>query len=239
MRKKIVLLIIAVVLAAGVYFVFFKNDDAQPVENTQSSNGQSAPANLSNEEASRYTIDNQSSIYFIVNKKRALPSSFVPENLVTVGKEQLRSDTSTAVNGLLSSAKKSGINLYVISGYRSFAEQTKTYNGYVKADGRAKADTYSARPGHSEHQTGLAVDVGTGSCDLQKCFGETKGGKWLAEHAAEFGFIIRYQDGKDNLTGYQYEPWHIRYVGTELADKLSKSGQTMEQFFGLPAATSY
>ena len=103
-------------------------------------------------------------------------------------------------------------------------------------DGQALADTYSARPGHSEHQTGLAVDVGAisnPSCDLETCFGETIEGKWVAANAQNYGFIIRYPNGKDAITGYQYEPWHLRYVGIDAAVAIYNSGLTMDQYYGI------
>jgi D-alanyl-D-alanine carboxypeptidase len=140
----------------------------------------------------------------------------------------------------VAAAVKDGINLVMISGYRSYAAQVSTYNGYVAKDGKTAADTYSARPGHSEHQTGWAADLGNGTCDLEICFGDTKSGKWLATHAHEYGFIIRYPLGKEAITGYQYEPWHLRFVGLELSAELFKTGQTMEEFFGVvPAKQPY
>lgn len=239
MRRKIIFFIVAVVLLIVGSVIFYKKRADAPGGSANKSKKSDQSANLSNAEAAKYTIDNPGSIYFIVNKQRPLPGGFVPKNLVTVRSEQMRSDVATAMNSLLSAAKKEGNNMHLISGYRSYTEQQKIYSGYVKKDGVAQADTYSARPGHSEHQTGLAIDLGSGNCDLQACFGETRAGKWLAEHAHEYGFIIRYEKGKENLTGYQYEPWHLRYVGTELAKKLHDSGQTMEEFFGLPAPISY
>lgn len=240
MRKKIIIIVLIVLLVVlGYLFIYKKDKDVVNEQKSSKNTQQDSAATVDAVEASKYTIDNQSSIYYVVNKKRPLPRNFVPSNLVFIGGTQLRSDTADALNNLLAGAKKEGINLHLLSGYRSYPYQERVYSGYVKTDGQAKADTYSARPGHSEHQTGLAVDLGSGTCNLQACFGETKGGKWLNEHAHEFGFIIRYQKGKENVTGYQYEPWHLRYVGTDLASELYKSGQTMEQFFGLPAAANY
>lgn len=237
MQKKLLIALAFLLLGIAAFLIFSKNQAEAP--SSPSSSGSPADTKLSNDEAAKYTIDNQDSIYYIVNKKRSLPSSFIPKNLATVGTEQIRSDVATAMNSMLSAAKKEGISMKLISGYRSYTEQQKVYSGYVRSDGQSKADTYSARPGHSEHQTGLAIDLGSGSCDLQVCFADTKAGKWLAAHAHEYGFIIRYEEGKEHLSGYQYEPWHLRYVGNELAKKLRDSNQTMEQFFGLPAPTSY
>lgn len=245
MRKKSLILLIVIILAV-IGLVLFKKDAGAPGANTDTNSKSSEQSKkpegqvkLNNQDTGKYTIDNQDSIYYIVNKQRALPSSYVPNNLVTIRGEQMRSDAATAVNSLLSAAANDGINLKIISGYRSYFYQQSVYNNYVKKDGQAKADTYSARPGHSEHQTGLAADLGTGTCDLSICFGDTPGGKWLLNNSYKYGFIVRYQKGKENLTGYQYEPWHIRYLGVDLATSVYKSGQTLEQFFGLPPALKY
>lgn len=238
MRKKILILVAVVLLTVMCIAIVFRNEKAGAPAKKQSSKN-SGYVSLNNQETSKYTINNQDSIYYIVNKQRALSSAFVPKNLVTIQSDQLRSDTATALNGLMDAARADGVNFKIISGYRSYQYQTGVYGSYVKKDGQAKADTYSARPGHSEHQTGLAVDLGTGTCDLSICFGDTAGGKWLLANSYKYGFIIRYPKGKENLTGYQYEPWHIRYLGVDLATSVYKSGLTLEQFFGLPAATSY
>lgn len=241
MQKKIAVFIVAIVLAVG-YFGLIKKDKASAPRtkaSTSSGSSHTGSANLNNRAASQYTIDNPSSIYFVVNKKRSLPSSYIPKNLVTIGNQQLRADAANAMNQLIDAARSNGINFHIISGYRSYIYQESVYDAYVKRDGQAKADTYSARPGHSEHQTGLAADLGTGTCDLEICFGDTTGGKWLANNSYKYGFIVRYQKGKENLTGYQHEPWHIRYLGIDLATAVYKSGKTLEQYFGLPPAPTY
>lgn len=238
MRKKIIAIALVIIFVA-VFLALAGRNDKAAAPTAKTDGKASEPIKLDNKQASKYTINNQDSIYFIVNKQRSLPSSFVPKNLVTIRGEQLRSDAATAMNRLMAAAVSDDINLKMISGYRSYGYQAGVYSGYVKKDGQAKADTYSARPGHSEHQTGLAADLGTGTCDLSACFGNTKGGKWLLANSYKYGFIIRYPDGKENLTGYQYEPWHIRYLGVDLATSVYKSGLTLEQFFGLAAPTSY
>ncbi len=188
---------------------------------------------------SLYSIDDPTSPWVIVNKKRPLPETYAPADLSTIAGGQLRSLAASALNDLIIAGKAAGQNLQIISSYRSFSTQSITYNGYVARDGQATADTYSARPGHSEHQTGLAVDLGSGSCNLEICFGDTPAGKWLAANAPNYGFIIRYPNGKTQVTGYQYEPWHIRYVGKELAVEIKAKNVTLEEFFGLPAAPNY
>ncbi len=184
----------------------------------------------------QYSLSDPASPWVVVNKQRPLPADYAPSDLASTG---LRSEADSHLKSLQVSAQRSGYALKIISSYRSYAQQTSTYNSYVASDGQTKADTYSARPGHSEHQTGWAADLGNGVCDLEICFGNTPAGKWLAANAHNYGFIIRYPQGKETLTGYQYEPWHVRYVGVDLANQIYNSGQTLEQFFNLPAAPNY
>ena len=128
-------------------------------------------------------------------------------------------------------AKADGLNIYISSGFRSYSYQKNLYNNYVNRDGVVAADTYSARAGHSEHQSGLAFDVNT----INDSFANTEEGKWLNDNCYKYGFILRYPKGKSDETGYQYEPWHFRYVGVELAEKLYNNGNwiTVEDYFGI------
>jgi len=205
----------------------------------------------SNFNKQQYPTDQASSLWVVVNKGRVLPDSYVPSELV-VPKMQLRysaalpdmhvrADTAAALGQMFDAALQSGLNLMLTSGYRSYSSQVAVYGNYVKQSGVAQADTFSARPGHSEHQTGLAADLEPydQKCELDQCFGDTPEGKWLAANCYKFGFVIRYPKDGQALTGYVYEPWHVRYVGKDLADQLYKSGSTLEQFFGLPVYTSY
>ena len=122
--------------------------------------------------------------------------------------------------------KRQGYDLPTLSAYRSYDYQAGLYNDYVARDGKEAADRYSAQPGKSEHQTGLAFDIG----QLDDSFGETPAGKWLAQHAHEYGFIIRYPKGKEHITGYMYEPWHVRYLGIDTATSVYQSGLTLEEY---------
>lgn len=122
-----------------------------------------------------------------------------------------------------------GMSLWVCSGYRSYYDQRYLYDMYCNRDGKAAADKYSARPGYSDHQTGMAIDVNNAS----DSFDGTREAKWLANNCAKYGFIIRYPKGKEAYTGYQYEPWHIRYVGTPLAQNITNSGLSLEEYFGI------
>lgn len=158
----------------------------------------------------------------IVNKTYALPADFG---------NGLTEETKEAFNKLKSAALLDGLNIYIASGYRSYERQVTLYNNYVKRDGKAAADTYSARPGHSEHQTGLTFDVN----EVSDKFHNTKEANWLSEHCYKYGFILRFPNGKSNETGFKYESWHFRYVGEELAEKLYNNGDwlTLEGYFGI------
>ena len=159
----------------------------------------------------------------VVNKTYPLPSSYAP------GWE---TESSGPLWEMIAAAKSDGIKLWMTSGYRSYYDQQYIYNGYVKRDGQEEADTYSARPGHSEHQTGLAYDLN----DLSWDFGETPEGVWVAENCHKYGFILRYPKDKEEITGYKYEPWHIRYVGVEKATEIYESGLCLEEFLNITSA---
>ncbi len=178
-----------------------------------------------------YSLTDPDSIWVIVNKKHPLPSNYAPD-LTSVSGGYMQPVAANNMGNLLNDARNAGVSMTILSSYRSYSNQSSTYNGWVARDGQIAADTYSARPGYSEHQTGLAADLGNGICNLEACFGDTQAGIWLATNAHKYGFIIRYPNGMDYTTGYQYEPWHIRYVGTELASEMQRTGvQTLEQFF--------
>lgn len=184
--------------------------------------------------AGTLTYAQASSLTVVVNKKHPLPSGYTPP-LVTIFGAPMRQEAATGLQSLFNAAQAKGISPKVISSFRSYATQQSVYQSYVATDGQTLADTYSARPGYSEHQTGLAVDVGGGGCDLQICFGNTAFGSWLKTHAHLYGFIIRYPQGKESITGYQYEPWHIRYVGTAVATDIYAKGVTLDQYYGVTA----
>ncbi|WMT40739.1 D-alanyl-D-alanine carboxypeptidase family protein [Paenibacillus sp. D2_2] len=184
------------------------------------------------------------SVAVLVNKEFGLPDDYNPSDLVypnvrftfkeKIEKRMMRSEAAKALENLFDGAEKDGIYLAGVSGYRSHKTQTALFNRYVQRDGEEKAKTYSAVPGHSEHETGLAIDVSgsDGKCAAEDCFGGTKEADWLAQHASEYGFIIRYPEGKDSITGYKYEPWHIRYVGVDIASEIADQGITLEEYYG-------
>jgi len=183
-------------------------------------------------------------IAVLVNKSYRLPKNYKPDDLVEpnvpfIFKEKLekrlmRKEAAEALEKLFAAAEKDGVPLAGVSGFRSEATQKALFESYVKRDGEEAARKYSAVPGFSEHQTGLAMDVTgiNGKCPAEDCFAGTKEAKWLADHAAEYGFIIRYPKGKDDITGYQYEPWHLRYVGTKMAKDIADKGLTLEEYLG-------
>ena len=195
------------------------------------------------DEDSGTTIENPEKLDVLVNKKRKLPENYVPEDLVTLSGlptvlsnpevNQLRSAACQALKELFTAAEEEGYELHARSGYRSYYTQASLYSSYVDNYGRAAADMYSAKPGRSEHQTGLSIDITCQALNykLDTTFAETEEGKWVAENAHTYGYIIRYPKGKEEITGYAYEPWHIRYLGTELAEKIYESGLTMEEYF--------
>jgi zinc D-Ala-D-Ala carboxypeptidase len=193
--------------------------------------------------AAGYDFDSAASLQVVVNKHRQLnPAAYVPGQLVRVQGERLRSQAADAYKQFVKAAKAAGVNVMPISGYRSFSEQASLYDSYVRQYGQATADTLAARPGYSEHQTGLAMDIGnaSGVCALQACFANTPAGRWAAEHGWEYGFIIRYPAGAQATTGYTYEPWHLRYVGRPIAEDMKRTGiTTLENYFGLEAAPDY
>ncbi len=193
----------------------------------------------------KYDTTSPDSIHFIANKTYSLPENYIPTDLVvpdvrlrlSSSHEQMkfRQISSNPLKQMFDAAKADGVELVFGSGYRSYSLQSQFYNSYVARDGKDAADRYSARPGHSEHQTGLSFDATSpsGACHLEICFEDTPEGAWLAKNAHKFGFTIRYQNGKESITGYQYEPWHFRYVGVDLANQLQETGETLEEFFNL------
>lgn len=163
----------------------------------------------------------------IANKTYALPASYNPGGLT--------GECSAAFQQLVNGAAADNINIYLSSGFRSYDYQAQIYNNYVTMDGQANADTYSARPGHSEHQTGLAIDCNI----IDDSFAGTPEAIWLENHCHEYGFIIRYPKDKESITGYKYEPWHIRYLGVEKAKAVHDSGLCLEEYLGITSQYNY
>lgn len=250
--KKTLVVILILVLAVGLGYVgynrYIKKDDASSTNSSTSSQQTKNSGNGFNK--SQYSLTDPTSIWVIVNKQNGIPTTYEPDVVVPDVRLRLGSSeqqmhissvAAPAIKEMFDAAKADGVNLVFGSGYRSATLQKQFYDSYVAQDGQVKADTYSARPGHSEHQTGLALDItsSNGTCHLEICWEGTPEGKWVAANAYKYGFILRYPNGKEGITGYQYEPWHFRYVGKELAAQIQSSGQTLEEFFGYPPAPNY
>nr|MBP3598947.1 M15 family metallopeptidase [Eubacterium sp.] len=205
------------------------------------------------EDLSSILADNQtvpldtipSSKTVLVNRKYLLPSTYVPAHLVepkvrfsfsySSDKRKMRKVAADALERLFKAGEKEGVILYGVSGYRSYARQKQIYDRNVATRGVEATNAVSAKPGSSEHQTGLTIDVSAKSVAyrLDQSFGDTKEGKWLAKHAHLYGYIIRYPYGKAKITGYSYEPWHIRFVGKTVATYLYENNMTMEEYYGV------
>ena len=178
--------------------------------------------------------NNPASIDVVVNKKNCLvPINYAPADLVTSNGATLSAKAVASFNQMFAAAAAAGQPFTVSSSYRSYATQVSTYNYWVSISGQTEADTYSARPGFSEHQTGLVVDVGANGCNLN-CFGSTSQYQWFQENAAKYGFIQRYYAGYEHITGYVSEEWHYRYVGVAVAEDMKAKGiKTLEQYWGI------
>lgn len=193
--------------------------------------------------APRLDIATATSQYVLVNKTHPLnPIDYRPADLVSSVVPTTSSDSSDERSvreiikpelvQMFEDAKTNNLDLIMNSGFRSSKLQSFYYNNYVKNSGEAAANRFSAKPGYSEHQSGLALDISYASrkCYLDVCFAQTDAGKWLAQHAHEYGFILRYPDGKESITGYQFEPWHFRYVGKDVAKAVFDKQTTYEEY---------
>ncbi|AGT31914.1 peptidase M15 [Geobacillus genomosp. 3] len=189
-------------------------------------------------------IMNPDNILVLVNKEQSLPPGYKPADLVVprvlfsfedpkAEKRHMRAEAAAALEEMFAAARRDGIELVAVSAYRSYERQRVIFAEEVRQKGEEKAVQVVAYPGQSEHQTGLAVDISSRSAGYQltEAFGATKEGQWVAAHAHEYGFIIRYPKGKEAVTGYQYEPWHLRYVGQKAAAVMKERGLTLEEYF--------
>lgn len=245
---------LVLLLALLTVFTFFYQKAHAPTKNVSivGRTSQNPPNETAPEfNKQQHAIDQAGSMWVIVNKGRILPSNYIPESLVvpdvplrtnsSASDMQLRSDAAAALVDMVGSASDSNIKLMLASGFRSYSTQKALYNSYAQTQGSTEADKTSAHAGHSEHQTGLAADLEPANrqCEIRVCFGTTPEGIWLAANAHRFGFVIRYQKDKVAETGYDYEPWHVRYVGKELANQIFLSSESLEKFFGLPFYSYY
>ncbi|ENQ3113128.1 M15 family metallopeptidase [Bacillus cereus] len=247
MRLKLVGTLTCIVVMLGIFIVYTNISIGKEPYKT---NHETSENSINNEKNSKQNGSSSkiassfASIQAVVNKEYGLPEDYKPEDLVvpnvpfsfsgTLEKSYLRKEAAEALESLFDLAKKEGIQLNAVSGFRSYDYQKKLYANNVKRQGQEHTDRFSAKPGHSEHQTGLTMDVSSKSAnnELELTFANTKEGKWLKENAHRAGFIIRYPKGKESITGYAYEPWHIRYVG-DIAESIYKKKLTLEEYMNL------
>lgn len=161
----------------------------------------------------------------IVNKIYGLPETYNPGDTLP--------ETKDAFERMSEDAAKENLNIYVGSGFRTYEYQVEIFNNYSDIYGEEEANRFSSKPGHSEHQTGYTIDCNT----IDSAFGDTRESDWLAQHCADYGFIVRYPDGKEDITGYEYEPWHIRYVGVDVAKEIYSKSLTLEEYLGIDGET--
>jgi D-alanyl-D-alanine carboxypeptidase len=197
-----------------------------------------APPPATGLDLTKHSTSDPESPWVVVNKRRPLDPLDHEPDLTVVRGYLVRTDAAPDVAALLDAADADGVRLTLRSAYRGYPKQVEVYEGWVAQLGAEQADEVSARPGHSEHQTGLGVDVGGTTrpeCDFEACFGETVEGRWVADHAAEFGLLVRYTRQNSAVTGYAPEPWHLRWVGRELAAHMRATGvTTLEEVFDVP-----
>lgn len=259
MKRTLLILTVLLLVTVGIYGLTKnpkKNQESFPAQNTASA----VPTNIEPTANPLLPSDLQSildpsdtvpldtipsSYTALVNRDYLLPASYIPKDLVEPkvrfsyeihdDKRKLRKVASKALEKMFHAAEKKKIILYGVSGYRSYERQKSIYNRNVALHGKKATDALSATPGSSEHQTGLTIDVSAASvnCLLTQRLASTKEGKWLAKNAHKYGYIIRYPEGKSKITGYSYEPWHIRYVGVTVATYLYENKITLEEYYGV------
>ncbi|ADG75797.1 peptidase M15B and M15C DD-carboxypeptidase VanY/endolysin [Cellulomonas flavigena DSM 20109] len=191
----------------------------------------------------QHSTTDPASPWVIVNKQHPIDRAYAPADLVTVGEAQVRAAVEPDLRAMLDAAGAAGVDVVTSSGYRSYQDQAAARRSVEARRGFAHAERYSARPGFSEHQTGFALDVDSGSqpsCNYQTCFARTPEGIWLSEHAWEFGFVVRYTEANTAVTGYAPEGWHLRWVGRELTAHLRENGiGSLEEAFGVHGGPEY
>lgn len=255
MRKKVVLIVIIIALIiAGLIWWQTGNKAASSTRNNATSTTKPSTTSSVSDgfDKTKYSNTDPNSLWVIVNKQHPLnPVTYAPADLrypnVTLrvpgaAEMQMRDAAATALEKMFAGATTAGYKLQISTAYRGYDYQKQLYDGYVSSAGQSAADQESARPGYSEHQTGLAVDIRSVSdtCSLEACFGTTPEGEWLAANAYKYGFLLRYPQDKEAVTGYEYEPWHFRYIGTDLSNELHKDHvQTLEEFFHVTGGTTY
>lgn len=235
MRFRIFGLIAAVIIGAAATVIVM---GYSPKPSAEIKIEEVIPSKVSGFDKDRHSTSDPASLWVVVNKRNPLPKNYIPDDLIG-GKFGFTYSRRLAadLDKMFLAAEKEGVTLTINSGYRSFASQQSIYMDYVTANGYGIADSFSARPGYSEHQTGLALDVhdtAVQTCQFSECYENTLGGEWLARHSYNYGFIVRYTQENSHITGYGAEPWHLRYVGVELASEMhQKNSKSMEEFFSV------
>jgi D-alanyl-D-alanine carboxypeptidase len=247
----------AIVLGvAGIYGLpkVISDQVAKLPESVQNIANQVQPKPVTIFDPPKYSIDEADSLWVVINKQRQIsPLRYQPASLAFPAfakpkvqnpfRLQMREEAAVATVDLATAMAEAGKGTLILnSGFRTYKNQQGLYNRTRDTRGLAVAEKLSARPGHSEHQLGLAADfsVRGQGCVIMVCFGKTEAGIWLAENAHEFGFVLRYPKGYKPITGFQYEPWHFRFVGVELATEMKTKGiKTLEEFWGLESAPDY
>lgn len=231
--KLVVFIVISFILGVSV-----------GVAGTNYTNFGNVLAVIDNEEAEAVSTpkDDLGPICMVVNKVNKISKDYIPDNLryvnvpftfsEKVDKRKMEDEAASALERMFSDAKDEGIILKGVSGYRSYETQEAIYDYSVRKNGKNHAEDYSAKEGESEHQTGLAMDLTADSNldALTEAFANTKEGKWVRDNCYKYGFIIRYPKDKEDITGYAYEPWHVRYVGTKAAGEIYREGLTLEEY---------
>lgn len=224
-----------------------ETEGSEPSESSEQAEDSGAKSTADPDTLLPEDMDSPDSTTVIVNKLRALPADYTPEDLVelssdfTDGSQQLREEAAEAAEDLFVAAQEDDIELQAISSFRSYDYQQQLYDSYLEQYGDDNTNGMSSRPGHSEHQTGLAMDIDSpdGQHTLQTSFGQTEAGEWLAEHAHEYGFVVRYPEDGQDITGFQYEPWHLRYFGEQFATQIFNNSGIAEDEFELEPAPDY
>jgi zinc D-Ala-D-Ala carboxypeptidase len=257
--RRLITLSVAGALVVGVAGIYglpkvISDQVAKLPESVQSIANQVTPKPVTIFDPPKYSIDQADSIWVVVNKQRQIsPLKYQPGSLAfpAFAKPkvqnpfglQMREEAAVATAELATAMAEAGKGTLILnSGFRTYKNQQGLYNRTRDTRGLAVAEKLSARPGHSEHQLGLAADfsVKGQGCVIMVCFGNTEAGIWLAENAHKFGFVLRYPKGYKPITGFQYEPWHFRYVGVELTTEMKTKGiKTLEEFWGLESAPDY
>lgn len=253
-HKLYIIIVLSSVIVAGLIYLIFSggteriqsrnrrtpSPSSEVISNSPEPSVTPSPAVTPEPSEEPADVTSDDSITRIVNQSHPIDPSFVPADLVVPdvamnNTQMIRQEASQPLKDLFDAASEAGYSLYLISGYRSYEEQVSLYYTYLERSGEDYTNRIDSHPGASEHQIGLAADIGTQdhACELNSCFADTGASQWLAENAWKYGWILRYPDGKEQITGIMYSPWNYRYVGTEAAQKIHESGLTMEEFYGL------